>query len=185
MAYRVAPGKSIMLPPKHDLPTAVGSLLKAGEIIPDGLFDKREIDKKIQDGYVVAEGAAPVEATAPGGTVPGRSMTEEAIDAKDAPSTGDNAGGTSASSGQQGGVQQSVTKPDESVKTQEASNEQPEVTQDPTPWTFDPASLAGKDLDELRVMILEHEADFDPETIGTIDEAVEYLSQDFKPASTD
>lgn len=167
--YRVAKGHSIMLPPKHDLPTAVGTLLKEGNVIPDGLFSKAEIDRKIRDGYVVAHGMPDREPEA-SGTVPGRSLGQDPLDADSAPTISD--GTLSSSSSGPNSIRTSVAE-------KEANPVSPEVTNDPTPWVLNPAGLMDKDLDELRVMILERDPDFDTDSVGTVEEAIEFLSQDF------
>lgn len=46
----------------------------------------------------------------------------------------------------------------------------------PSKWTFDPADLAGKDLDELNVIVLDIDERVDP--FDTVEEAVFWLCQD-------
>lgn len=48
----------------------------------------------------------------------------------------------------------------------------------PPKFDIDPATLEGKELDELNVMALEIDAELDP--FETVVEAIEYLSQDFE-----
>lgn len=48
----------------------------------------------------------------------------------------------------------------------------------PSPWTLDPADLAGKDLDELNVIVLDIDQRVEP--FDTVEEAIFWLSQDFE-----
>ena len=48
-------------------------------------------------------------------------------------------------------------------------------------WDLDPDGLRGMTLDQLNVMILERDDSVEPQE--TVEEAVEWLSQDFKPAA--
>jgi hypothetical protein len=48
-------------------------------------------------------------------------------------------------------------------------------------WDLDPDGLRGMTLDQLNVMILERDDSVEP--LETVEEAVEWLSQDFKPAA--
>lgn len=157
--YKVAPGQCILLDVKQTISNEVRkqdiNRLMAGEMIPDGLLTPREIKNKLADGCIVAVGGEAVEQGPLGGTVPGEVDMSE----KETPVVVDDSQPTKVAT---------LKKP------------QPEVKQDATPWTLDPSTLEGKDLDELLVMIAERDEDFEVEAIESVSEAIEFLSQDFE-----
>ena len=51
------------------------------------------------------------------------------------------------------------------------------------PWNLDPAQLAGKDLDTLKVMVRERDSKFPLDEITEAEEAVAQLSKDFAGTS--
>jgi len=48
----------------------------------------------------------------------------------------------------------------------------------PTPWVFDPESLQGIDIDQLNVLIAERDESIEP--FEDVDEAIDWLSQDYE-----
>jgi len=50
-----------------------------------------------------------------------------------------------------------------------------------TKWNFDPALLAGKEIDQLNVMIQERDPSVHP--FDTVEEAIAFLSSEFQPQS--
>lgn len=171
MQYKVAKGRSIMLPPTSTLPAAECGMLKEGQIIPDGLLTKNEIGAKLRDGFIVEASVvqtAPAEEKPLGGTIPSSDQSE----------------GNAAKTGSADRQPIEVQQQNGAVQTQvQTSENKPDPEQVKSPWTLDPRGLQGVDLEELQVMIIERHADenFDVEqACPTAEAAISFLSQDFK-----
>jgi len=170
--YRVAPGKSIMIPSNQSLPTAPSGILRGGMEVPNSLiqsFGKGELERKIQGGYILKVGSEPLPTAKPlGGMVPGPRMANDAMVESEMPTTSGK--GESASVTGDAGITTSITKNpvSEGVETVES------------PWTFDPEKLEGKSLEEMKVMIQERDSKFDLSILETADDAILQLSEHFR-----
>lgn len=156
-SFKVAPNRSILLPTSN----ADAPLLVSGQRVPEGMFSKSELDRKIRDGFIVPEGMSAVADSVP--VVRGPRTKEDAVDQKSVPHF-------------QTGVGNTVPF---GVKTASNPAHQP-VRSVSSLWVLDPDSLKSKTLTELQVMILERDSDFVFSDDFSQKDAVDALSRDFK-----
>lgn len=159
VTMKIAPGRSL-LSPKGLLRS--GTVIKAGEM---GLT-VTDIEHGVRTGFIV-----PVELTigivyeTPPPATRSRDMTED-----EAVHIGDRS------------PKIVVDGPAASISSS-PSTQPPETVQKESLWDTDPASLKGKSLDDLLVMILDRDPNLDISTIDSVELAIEFLSQDFRPAN--
>lgn len=150
--YRVAKGKSVMLPNSREVGRYGNRVVREGEILPDGAFDEKRIKNKLERGVIVRVGG------------------EHDIPVKESPviHTGEILGDDDPLK---------VTSRDKG----EGEGEGQTVGKTTGVWSFDPRTLQDKDLYELHVMIIEKDDTVDLDTIQDKEEAIDFLSQDFSP----
>lgn len=140
-----------------------GKLYREGEILPPGYAPRKKIDDHVRSRHVTPIGSQDQIRIEQAPTAPG-------VEPPKPTSSGEHATGVTTS---EGGVQKLHLDPPATATTGTVAQS------DPSPWTIDPSTLEGKDVDELNVMILER--DPEQETMETVEEAVAFLSQDYVP----
>jgi len=172
--FQVAPGHSIMGRARVNSPIASKDLLLPGTILEDGQFSVTDIESMMKSGHIIPMGGVPMMPKA-SGTIPGSSPDrgEDALDHTRAPEVVSGRGSASLGS----------SSPDGSVTANVApiASKQPEppVEQVQSRWVVNPESLADKDHEELLVMILERDEDYDVSTVETAEQAIAVLSADY------
>ena len=143
--YKVAPGKSFMLSDGKKR-----KLLKGGEPIPSGAYDKKALEGFVANGYLIAG-----------------SMTE-----------GIKHNHLGVIGADLNPVKETV-KVGRLTQTKVSEPPKPAVQTKESPWMFDPASLEGKSLETLTGMIADIDPEWIEEGMDE-KTAIEILSQDFK-----
>lgn len=174
--YKVAPGKSIMIPPKSRKKTASGSLLKPGTILPEGFEPQDVLDRYVESGHIVPMGGPDKGLILPDNIapVPGAGNGDkDALEEKDMPKVTPREGSLTSGSNGDAGIGQSLNKIQDPVE------------QVQSPWTYDPAELEDLDIEELHVKILDEDDEYDLSEIDTIEKAVAVLTADFEDEDED
>lgn len=185
--YIVAPGGCVQLPSGKVRRGSARPVLYQGEELPEGVFTPDQIAAHIKSGYVIVpdRASAPDPAALPVSKEdrPGESVGPPLTSGKQ----GEGAPGSEPVTTDQVAPQHGTPGniPDVSdagagVVASPASIPGPVVDGAGSPvskWIFDPATLEGKPLEELNVLIKENGPDVEP--FETIEEALAWLSQDF------
>lgn len=174
--YRVKQGNCIAI---SGGPQRQNVLLKPGDFLPDD-YPQKKAESLLRERKVEAVNITPypdfvadVPVADPPGTNVARIQTTRTNSELDATRGNpyETTVGGSMSSSTSSGISQ-LSSPKKAGKQA--------VSQRVSPWDVDPSTIKGKSLDELNVMILERDANQQPCT--TVEEAIAFLSQDFKPS---
>lgn len=176
MAYRVAKGRTLMIGSNTGFSSRT---LREGTVLDEAILasmGKGEIDRQIEAGFIVNDGQSYQHEERPlGGTVPGATSSREgARDITDPSATSFST--SNSKSGDTGTSIRTGSKP--------SGTKEPAVKQRESIWDLNPANLKDKSLDELRVMIQERDSSLtkeDLEALSTVEDAINFLSSDYKP----
>lgn len=167
ITYRVNKGCSLLA-----TVGGVSTLHRSGSILPANYAAKSVIETHVRTGHVIPQGSHEHE--------------EREQDAMHAPGT-ENIFPTLANDGDDINKDVNIIRYDEKGQARETvrkSGRAKKTKQGISPWTKDPADLQGMSLDELTIMALELGGDDAsiPDSFDTIEEAIEFLTRDFKPS---
>lgn len=192
----VSPGCSIRYPAGRVPTGSKRPVLTQGVILPDGLFTPAQIKGHIESGFakVVSVSDQPDPDTlpkaieeSPGQTKapPINSGTEgeggkgsDPVTLTDVPTGMSAAGGIPDASDGGAAVPIAASTIADEVARQPIPGPVVDSAGSPKgPWIFDPATLSGKPLDELNVIIKERDEAVEP--FATVEEAIAFLSQNY------
>lgn len=170
-----------------------GVLHYGGSVVPEGALSEADIKAHLASGYIEESNEGPLPdvpvANPPGvdisTPVPGlQTGTDKSLDASKAVVTdkGPNLGPVPESKPAPNSDALSVTSGEGGV-TMTSTPQAPPPNNGTgaaiSKWVLDPATLTGKKVEDLNVMILERDPTVKP--FETVEEAVAFLSQDFQP----
>lgn len=174
--YRVAPGKCVCLPSKANHSRAEGRMIKAGEVLPSGALKHDEIKRHIASGYLIEEGMTRPEFVEQPVVISGSDVvmpqgSEDSTPRILTPPASNN-------------ISPDPVPTVETVETPSESSEEVnsvDPSGDPKSiWNFDPASLEGKSVEDLQVLVAETDPNMDAEALASAQELIEWLTQDFE-----
>lgn len=181
--FKVALGHSLMLDSgafaRGDKGRPLPRLVKEGEMVPDGVLSPNEIENKLRQGSIVKvhvrteEQAEAGPADVSGGVVPAPKVRPTETDDSDQSSLEVDKAASIHSPGE---------TPEDSGSGDGGTIRVPDGRQRESVWDKNPEGLRDKDLDTLKLMILEVDPNFEGiDDISDAETAISILSEDYDP----